>query len=328
MRHILLADDTMAFPRHSGCNTTQETTAMKLEKRKLIQFLVCFLIMTGIVLFLAFFVYIPQTSARSLAQQLKGSSVGLTYGADYYSNMSAETSEDITDPFIPVTPTAHTELVNPFIDFSAPTYSKIHFGRYEQADDGGEPEPISWIVLDVEEDRMLLLSECGLDCLPITNMDSQWVNSSWRTWLNSEFLQTAFSEEELRFLSSSPVNASVNDQYPGVDPGPDTVDAVFVLSAQECEQYLNTKELRLCSVTPYAVRRGAVQNEVNGTAVWALRTPGSFLSSWVLCDFYSGTVNYGGGLCGPAGSGEDGKCLRPVLWVQRTVTDKQSSDLA
>lgn len=71
--------------------------------------------------------------------------------------------------------------------------------------------PISWRVLDVEENRILVLSERILamrpfhnDCKPI-----RWEDSSLRWWLNHKFLEVAFTPEERELIC---------DPEPGLDP--------------------------------------------------------------------------------------------------------------
>lgn len=45
--------------------------------------------------------------------------------------------------------------------------SSIYFGQYEQDNNSGNgPEPIEWIVLDIQDDRALLISKYGLDIQP------------------------------------------------------------------------------------------------------------------------------------------------------------------
>ena len=60
-------------------------------------------------------------------------------------------------------------------------------------------EPVEWRVLDKKDGEILLLSEYGLDILPFDDSGSGsiiWENSSIRNWLNNEFYNSTFSEEE------------------------------------------------------------------------------------------------------------------------------------
>ena len=59
-------------------------------------------------------------------------------------------------------------------------------------------EPIEWIVLANDSNRAMLISRYGLD---MRTYNTNWTNVTWQTctlrkWLNGDFLNTAFSDEE------------------------------------------------------------------------------------------------------------------------------------
>ena len=87
--------------------------------------------------------------------------------------------------------------------------SIITLGQYEQ-DNNEEngPEEIEWIVLDVKGEKCLLISRYALDVLPYNVEDKNitWEKCSLRTWLNEDFLQEAFSEEERKLILNSEVD--------------------------------------------------------------------------------------------------------------------------
>ena len=75
----------------------------------------------------------------------------------------------------------------------------IPFGHYEQDNNPGNgPEPIEWLVLDIQDGKALLLSKYGLEAKAYNTkfVDITWENCTLRTWLNGEFLAKAFSAEE------------------------------------------------------------------------------------------------------------------------------------
>ena len=86
------------------------------------------------------------------------------------------------------------------------------FGRYEQNDNAEDGlEPIEWIILKIEDDRMMLISKYALDGQPFhdTKEPVTWGDCSLRKWLNSEFYNNAFSPEEQELILLSDVsNAS------------------------------------------------------------------------------------------------------------------------
>ena len=114
----------------------------------------------------------------------------------------------------------------------------ILLGRYEQdADDDNGPDPIRWAVLAREDDRLLVASVNVLDYLKFDEAGTSdtWDNCSLRTWLNSDFLQTAFTEEEQRRILLSDVAADPNERYGERNQGDETQDRVFLLSLREAQ---------------------------------------------------------------------------------------------
>lgn len=72
----------------------------------------------------------------------------------------------------------------------------IVFGHYEQDNNlKNGPEPIEWIVLAKDTNKILLISKYVLDYLPYDSMPSGlgWKYSTIRKWLNNDFfLQCLF----------------------------------------------------------------------------------------------------------------------------------------
>ena len=74
----------------------------------------------------------------------------------------------------------------------------IQFGTYPQAKEGKDQTPITWVVLKNDGNRLLIISEKILDCMQYhkTKEDITWEHSDIRKWLNHDFLQKAFTQEE------------------------------------------------------------------------------------------------------------------------------------
>ena len=94
-----------------------------------------------------------------------------------------------------------------------------------------------------------------------------WESSSLRRYLNKEFLESAFSEQERHSLVKALVRADENPMC-NTDPGNDTKDKVFLLSVVEAQKYFNVNHNRKCSY--YLGRRE--QNP--RSSWWWLRSPG------------------------------------------------------
>ena len=99
----------------------------------------------------------------------------------------------------------------------------VTMGSYEQDnnEDNGA-EPIEWIVLDTDGEKTLLLSKYVLteDFYDLSdNEQINWYTSDIYWWLNSDFINSAFSEEERKQI--------VNSEYGNV----------FLLSFDEAVKY-------------------------------------------------------------------------------------------
>ena len=156
---------------------------------------------------------------------------------------------------------ASADLVGP-IRYES-NFNTMVFGRYEQDNDPDtEPEPITWIILDEQDGKRLLISRDLLDCKrfnevygPIT-----WEECTLRTWLNEEFLQTAFTEEEQAAIPLTDVDnskAQDNPDYHDTTSGNNTQDRIFLISAGEALKYFPDNESRRSVPTEYAIARGA-----------------------------------------------------------------------
>ncbi|MBR4550778.1 MAG: hypothetical protein IKO13_00625, partial [Oscillospiraceae bacterium] len=84
----------------------------------------------------------------------------------------------------------------------------VFFGHYEQdGDKSNGSEEIEWRVLEVREDRVLVISEYGLDVKPYNSTYGgvTWETCSLRKWLNGDFLTEVFTEEEQEQIRSTKV---------------------------------------------------------------------------------------------------------------------------
>ena len=186
----------------------------------------------------------------------------------------------------------------------------ITFGRYEQDNDASNgAEIIEWIVLDVKDDKALVISRYGLENKRYHDSlaDITWESCDLRAWLNSTFLNEAFSVTEQSILEEVSVTAEDNPVF-GTEAGEDTKDRLFIMSANEAEQLLPESD-RACEATSYAGSLGAYVDSNNGKSVWWLRSPGRYSTSAARVGF-DGSVNYGG-----YSVDIDYTCVRPAAWI-------------
>ncbi len=153
----------------------------------------------------------------------------------------------------------------------------IRFGSYEQDNNKANgKEDIEWIVLSKDKNRTLVISKYALDCKPYNTKYKSitWETCSLRKWLNSSFINTAFSAEEKEIIAATVVTAYQNPTYDKTKPGEDTQDKIFLLSINEASEYFASDDARICKPTKYAVANGAYTSGINSTCAWWLRTGG------------------------------------------------------
>lgn len=189
--------------------------------------------------------------------------------------------------------------------------SIVTYGTYEQDNYRiGGKEPIEWIVLDVQDDRVLLISRYGLDCLSYCSRQETvaWETSRVRAWLNDQFLNVAFTSEEQSNILVTEVDNSKNQGYIHYDGdgGNNTQDQLFLLSYAEAWKYFYQSSDRACKPTKVAIKRGAFESEISGNCPWWLRSPG-YTKDYVACVDVDG--NRGGNL--KYGT----MAIRPAMWV-------------
>lgn len=114
------------------------------------------------------------------------------------------------------------------------TWDCVYFGNYIQKDTNGdgkvtdedEKQPIKWRVLSVEEDgTALLLADKLLDIQPFDkNRKSDWEDCTLRTWLNSTFLNAAFTEAEQEVIAETELET---------ESAATVTDNIYLLSLEE-----------------------------------------------------------------------------------------------
>ncbi|WP_274968803.1 protein kinase domain-containing protein [Succinimonas amylolytica] len=181
------------------------------------------------------------------------------------------------------------------------------FGNYPQ-NNGNTKEPIEWLVLEVNDQEVLLVSRYSLDCKQYHHQKTKitWEYCDLRNWLNHDFLKAAFSAEEQQKIKLSDVVNENNRKY-DTSGGNNTQDHVFCLSLAEAERYFKNYGERRCQPTAHARKQGTWVNNSNGCCVWWLRSPGDFQD-------YASRVGVDGGLYTDGGnvSGDD-RAVRPAL---------------
>jgi hypothetical protein len=213
---------------------------------------------------------------------------------------------------------SYTVLINPeeFISIDQFADDTVYFGTYEQANDGGDGEPIAWRVLDIDsqDGKLFLLAEKNLDAKPYHEDDETvtWERSTIRSWLNgygadendgginysggssASFIRTAFSAAERLSIAETTV---ANDDNPDHNTagGEDTDDKVFLMSLAEVTDpaYGFTGNTEREAVNTAYVASVPEMEAEDSADDWWLRSPGH-IDTWAAYVFDDGdVVSYG-----------------------------------
>ena len=159
---------------------------------------------------------------------------------------------------------AESEAAEPWEHLHAEDH--VVFGKYDD-------NPISWRVLGRDRQGLLLITDQVIDCRSMHDKKEPvtWEASTLRKWLNAEFLQDSFTEEEQKKIIFSRVPAHQRDQD-SMDSGRVTRDQVFLLSVPEAEEYFRSDEDRQCAPSARAIKNGIRFREESNVCSWLLRT--------------------------------------------------------
>ena len=187
----------------------------------------------------------------------------------------------------------------------------ITFGTYSQAS-SGKKAAIGWDILEEKDGMVLIISHYILDARSFDDdAGNNYAESDLREWLNNEFYNTAFTDEEKAKIVTTLVDNSVEST--GFESSryacEDTEDKIFLLSSKEAEKYY-TDETRLAKCTAYAKKQGLYVSPKTKYSWWWLRSP------------FNTNVIYVRGV-----TEDDGKIgnfavdckagIRPACWIKR-----------
>lgn len=202
-----------------------------------------------------------------------------------------------------------SELFNHEGDNITLSIKTVEFGNYYKSSDGIK-EPIEWIVLDMQDNKLLLISKEAIDYKSYHESYTEvtWEKCSLRKWLNGRFLNSAFTHDEQSKIAVTTVTADKNPSF-DTPPGNNTTDKIFLLSIPEVNKYFSSDSTRQCQATEYAKVQGAYMDSDNGFCWWWLRSPGQVSNDAAYVDHDGYVDNYGFNV-------DIGDiAVRPALWI-------------
>ncbi len=188
-------------------------------------------------------------------------------------------------------------------------------------------EPVKWRVLNVDGDKALLVADKALDLKPYHNTytDVTWETCSLRSWLNNEFINSAFLKNEQSAIPSVTVKAegSIRPRTDGtkVNGGNDTTDKVFILSFSEVsgkygfrtvddlDAYDDHDEAKKCDMTSYTNAFTTSSTEEKEDCYWWIRNPGDYSYQAVISGENGRVLGYGNGV------NSSQPAVRPALYL-------------
>ena len=140
---------------------------------------------------------------------------------------------------------------------------------YEIGTHGGEP--VTWVVIDIEDDKALLITEQIVDCVSYNEVEEKctWEDCTLREWLNDDFYNDVFTDKEKQMILKTTLD---NKDLPkeGYDYGNDTEDYIFILSPRDVE-HADVSEASIFATSNMQI---AVEHGLNNTyASFWVRTP-------------------------------------------------------
>lgn len=194
----------------------------------------------------------------------------------------------------------------------------VLLGAFEQNNDSEQgPELIEWKVICVEENKILIISQYGLDYMAFqtNNSGPTWADSSLREWLNNAFYTSSFTKEEQKYILAT---TNINERNPSyfTDGGKNTVDHIFCLSLVEATKYFDSDMERIATPTEFALSNFKGAESYATGDYWWLRTLGNSnnKAASVRGDGSdggaAGSINYYGSYSNGAGV-----MVRPALWL-------------
>ncbi len=194
--------------------------------------------------------------------------------------------------------------------------SVIKFGSYEQDNNyNNGDEDIEWIVIDIKDNKLLLISKYALDATQYTYSEygSSWNDSSANDYLIDNIYEDAFSYQERKKLTTGKIDTEKGSFT--------STEKVFALSSDEIQKYADVvSNIYDCYPTEYAKAEGVAvssSDETTGMSYW-----------WVRDESAYGTVMAPSSVAWVGTQYKETKHgVRPAIWVEKDYKTSTNSGI-
>lgn len=149
------------------------------------------------------------------------------------------------------------------------TDSTVEFGKYCGT-------PIIWDIKKVNKNCAYLISKKIIEVMAFDSVTGLYEDSKIRLWLNNDFINSAFDDDEKRLLSPFAVNGQ---------------DKVSLLDKHQVATFFPSDEDRIKYGTPYAKNNGLITNSL-GCGWWWLSSTDTTASSHVYRIYSNGKLGF------------------------------------
>ena len=182
----------------------------------------------------------------------------------------------------------------------------------------------SWRVLDVQYDKILIISENIIGNVYNWGIIQKWETHCMRKYLNGKFLKYFTNEQKSRIIKTQIANS--NNPWFATKGGNDTNDFVFLLSIEEAVKYFgdsgqfkNGNPKSKYSINDQYNTERIAKNAKGKARGWFLRSPGSSFSLTAYVR-YDGSISVGDAYIGDCGG------LRPAMWIRYKNFEDNTDD--
>ena len=196
--------------------------------------------------------------------------------------------------------------------------NKIYFGSY-YLNSKEKKEPIEWDILEEKDGKALIISHYILDAIKFDDKSNNYENSYIRNWLNNDFYNIAFNNNEKLIIETTKVDNSIASIGFDVDPYHDTNsyvcnntnDKIFLLSVKEAKKYFHFDEERMTKGIDYAKKQGLYYVSSTDTSFWWLRSSCLVDAYYAYCVDNDGYIDYYFNYVDRIDRG-----IRPACWIK------------